>query len=107
MIGKHIIPGLLATSLSLFVSSSQADELVNYRHDSDVDAEWEILMSRREGDPDFKRLYSLRKKLCAEVDSGRLSLDDAIDRFEAERKRVIQERMDRLQDRWGGPGGVG
>jgi hypothetical protein len=107
MLRKHIILGLLTTSLSLSVSSSRADETTNYCHDPQTDADWERLITSHEGDRAFTYLYSLRKDLCAKVDEGEISLGDGIKRFEDERHRVIQERLRRIQQREGGSGRVG
>ena len=55
------------------------------------------LITKHEGDPAYTRLYALRKQLCADVDAGRIRLDEAIERFEAERERTINERFERLE----------
>ena len=62
----------------------------SYCHDSEVNSDWERLVSRHEGDSDYTHLYTLRIDLCRQVDSGQIGLDDAIDGFEVERARVIE-----------------
>jgi hypothetical protein len=104
---NHLILRLLTIALSLSVSSLPADEAANYCHDPQTDADWERMITSHEGDRDFTYLYSLRKDLCTRVDEGEISLGDAIERFEEERHRVIQERMRRIQQREGGSGRVG
>jgi hypothetical protein len=102
---NRLARGLLLVALPLGLA--QAGERANYCHDPSVDADWKQLLSRHEGDPDFQYLYKLRQDLCADVDAGKLSLDEAIESFEAERERVVQdkqERLERLERLQGGTG---
>lgn len=92
---------------ALMLASATATAAENYCNNAAVDAEWERLITRYEGDPDFSYMYSLREDLCADVHSGRLSLADAITRFEAERARVIEQRLKRLQELHGARVGAG
>jgi hypothetical protein len=91
----------------LMLASSAVIAAENYCHDPAIDAEWERLISRYEGDPDFTNLYRLRKELCADVDAHRLTLPEAIKHFEGERARVIEDRLRRLHELQGAPVGAG
>ena len=62
---------------------------------------------RHEGDPAFTYLYSLRQDLCEDVAQGNITLNEAIDHFEAERQRIIDERQERLQERRGSAASAG
>ena len=77
----------------------------SYCHDVAANSDWERLVSRHEGDSDYIHLYTLRKDLCRQVDTGQISLDDAIDRFEAERERVIKEKLEKQEKLCSAPGG--
>ncbi|MGH8501759.1 MAG: hypothetical protein ACREVE_04675 [Gammaproteobacteria bacterium] len=96
---------ILLCALWLMSSSAPASE--NYCRNPAVDAEWERLLVRHEGDPAFTYLYSLRQDLCDKVDQRTITLNDAIDHFEAERQRVIDERQERLQERRGSAASAG
>jgi len=96
---------ILLCALWLMSSSAPASE--NYCRNPAVDAEWERLLVRHEGDQALSHLYSLRQYLCDDVDQDKITLNEAIDRFEAERQRVVNERLERLQKRQAAAAGTG
>ena len=61
----------------------------NYCHDEDANAYWDDLAIRAVDHSDVINLYKLRKELCAQIDSGELTVDEATETFEHERKRVV------------------
>jgi len=42
-------------------------------------------------------MYKLRKQLCASVDSGRVSLEDAIEQFEIHRAIMVEKLRERIE----------
>jgi hypothetical protein len=93
---KHLLISVCLWSLSLVAAVATAAE--NYCHDRSVNAEWERLLVRHEGDTTVTYLYALRNDLCAAVDAGKISLEQAVDRFESERQRMIEQHHHRLQE---------
>ncbi len=51
--------------------------------------------------PEWQAMHRLRRQLCNAVDNGQLSVEDATNHFEAERKRVIKEFKQRLENEHG------
>jgi hypothetical protein len=92
-------PAKFISLCALWLMSSSVPASENYCRNPAVDAEWERLLLRHEGDPAYSYLYSLRQALCDDVDQSKITLNHAIDRFEAERQSVIDERLGRLQER--------
>jgi len=65
---KHLLISVCLWSLSLVAAVATAAE--NYCHDRSVNAEWERLLVRHEGDTTVTYLYALRNDLCAAVDAA-------------------------------------
>jgi len=61
----------------------------NYCHDEEVNADWDDLAIRAVDHTDVINLYKLRKNLCAQIDNGEITIDEATEQFEYERKRVV------------------
>ncbi|MGH8502741.1 MAG: hypothetical protein ACREVE_09790 [Gammaproteobacteria bacterium] len=93
---KHLLISASLWSLSLVAAVATAAE--NYCHDRSINAEWERLLARHEGDTTVTYLYALRNDLCAAVDAGKISLEQAVERFESERQRMIEQHRHRLQE---------
>ena len=64
-------------------------EIPNYCHDDATNAEWESIAKRATANSKVMGLYKLRKDLCARVDHGELSVEEATEIFEKERERVV------------------
>ena len=71
-------------------------DTVNYCHDEAVNRQWENLANSHI-EPEYKELYRFRLELCQQVDAGQISLDEAIDRFEAERARKVESLRKKLE----------
>lgn len=61
----------------------------NYCHDEEVNDYWGDLAIRAVDHTDVINLYKLRKELCDQIDTGEISIEDATNTFEHERKRVV------------------
>ncbi len=80
--------------LLLVSAGSFADDSVNYCHDKVEAKKWEGMLIKYAGELDIIKLYALRVGLCKAVDDKKIKLDDAIDVFDAEHKKVIAEWKD-------------
>jgi hypothetical protein len=78
--------------LLLFVLPSALQAETNYCHDPKTNQQWQQIKRNHRGEQDVEALAALRERLCREVDAGKISVREATERFEAERKRVIQKR---------------
>ena len=61
----------------------------NYCHDEEANADWDDLAIRAVDHTDVINLYKLRKELCAQIDNGEITVDEATEQFEYERRRVV------------------
>lgn len=77
-------------SLSMSPTYPFAGEAENHQDDT-VDADWNWIIRRHEGDACILYLYRLRKAICAAIDAGTLTHGDGIHLFEAARRRIVQE----------------
>ena len=77
---------------------SEAD---NYCTDPKVNQEWERLIKEHRRDPEWRSIYKLRKELCSSVDSGKLTLEDAIEQFEIHRAIMIEKLQGRMEKKHG------
>ena len=81
---------LIAILISGISSLGFATEPTSYCHDKEVNAYWEDLAIQAMDSSDVIRLYKLRKDLCAQIDRGEISVENATDLFEYERARVVE-----------------
>jgi hypothetical protein len=86
---KRLIPALL-----LILSAALDAAEPNYCHDPETNATWEQIKHSHRSERDVEGLYTLRRRLCREVDAGTMTVREATKQFEAERERVIQERQE-------------
>jgi hypothetical protein len=96
---KGIITGL---SLILVFCSIVYAEPENYCLDEKSWKEWDALIEKNPNDIEVQALYALRIGLCAKVDRGEITLDQATEIFESARESIIQKRKEdqkREQDR--------
>lgn len=54
-------------------------------------AGWRTLLQRYPDDYDLRELYQLREQLCADLKRGTISVDDASERFERTRSRLLHK----------------
>ena len=96
---KRVFIGL---SLILIFCSSVYAESENYCHDEKSWKEWDALVEKDPNDMEVQALHALRIGLCAKVDRGGITLDQATKIFESAREAIIQKRKEdqkREQDR--------
>lgn len=68
--------------------------MLSYCHDEEAEHGWALLRAKYADTfqgRDVEYLYGLRVDMCQQVESGALGLEEASERFEAERQRIIQE----------------
>ncbi len=78
-------------TILLFVVLTQAAMAQeNYCHDEETNQQWNALETMSGTHPDLVGLSKYRTSLCAKVDSGELSVEQATVEFEIERERVLK-----------------
>ena len=91
----YITKGLLiGLSLILVLSSLVYAESDNYCHDEKSWKEWDALIEKNPNDMEVQALHALRIGLCAKVDRGEITLEQATGIFESAREAIIQKRKD-------------
>jgi hypothetical protein len=87
--------------LSLFliftVHSVSFAESENYCHDDKSWKVWDALVEKNPNDMEVQALHALRIGLCAKVDRGGITLDQATEIFESAREAIIQKRKEDLK----------
>jgi hypothetical protein len=91
---KRIIRIFLGLSLILVFYSFVYAESENYCHDEKSWKEWDALVSKNPNDMEVQALHALRIGLCAKVDRGGITLDQATEIFESAREAIIQKRKE-------------
>lgn len=81
----------------LLVPGLATGTTVNYCHDPAVEREWSQLTDRYHSVPEWRELNRYRQRLCRRVDTGDLTVERAIDLFEAARTRKIEQLRKRLE----------
>ena len=71
-----------------------AAESENYCHDKESWNEWDALVQKNPNDNEVQALHALRIGLCAKVDRGEITLEQATDIFESAREAIIQKRKE-------------
>ncbi len=92
----------IGLSLILVFCSFIYAESENYCHDKESWKEWAELVEKNTNDIEVQALHALRIGLCAKVDRGGITLDQATEIFESAREAIIQKRKEdqkREQDR--------
>jgi hypothetical protein len=96
---KRLFIGLL---LILVFCSLVYSESENYCQDEKSWKEWDALVEKAPNDMEVQALHALRIGLCAKVDRGGITLDQATEIFESVREAIIQKRKEdqkRQQDK--------
>jgi hypothetical protein len=88
---KRIFLGL---SLILVCCSLVYAESENYCHDEKSWKVWDGLVEKNPNDMEVQALYALRIGLCAKVDRGGITLEQATEIFESAREAIIQKRKE-------------
>jgi hypothetical protein len=78
----------------LVVHSASFAESENYCHDKETWKEWDALVEKNPNDNEVQALHALRIGLCAKVDRGEITLEQATDIFESAREAIIQKRKE-------------
>ena len=84
------IGGLFLMILMFALSVQSLGAMDNYYNDQESWDEWEALVQKYPGDMDLHTLHALRIGLCAKVNRGDLTVEDATDIFEGTRERVFE-----------------
>ena len=66
----------------------------NYCHDKESWEEWDALVERNSNDMEVQALHALRIGLCAKVDRGEITLEQATEIFESAREAIVQKRKE-------------
>ncbi len=66
----------------------------NYCHDKESWKEWDTLVEKNPNDTEVQARHALRIGLCAKVDRGGITLDQATEIFESAREAIIQKRKE-------------
>ncbi len=99
----------LSLCLIFVVHSVSFAQSENYCHDKESWKEWDTLVETNPNDTEVQALHALRIGLCAKVDRGGITLEQATEIFEqateifeSAREAIIQKRKEdqkREQDR--------
>ena len=88
---KRVFFGLF---LALVFCNFVYAESENYCHDQESWKEWDALVDKNPNDMEVQALHALRIGLCAKVDSGEITLEQATAIFESAREAIIQKRKE-------------
>ena len=88
---KRVFIGL---SLILVFCGLVYAESENYCHDKKSWKEWDAIVEKNPNDIEVQALHALRIGLCAKVDRGGITLDQATEIFESAREAIIQKRKE-------------
>ncbi len=84
----------LSLCLIFAVYSASFAESENYCHDQKSWKEWDTLVEKNPNDTEVQALHALRIGLCAKVDRGGITLDQATEIFESAREAIVQKRIE-------------
>jgi len=68
------------------------DPTQNYCKSEEKNAHWGRLLSKNKDDAMIVKLFALRTGLCVMIDAGAVTLNDAIDYFQEEKTKLIDQR---------------
>jgi len=91
----HTFPIIIA---SMFVAPA-ALAVQTDCDEEEAEAGWTALLARHPGNRDLRDLYQLRRRLCREVEEDRLPLEEASERFERARQRLMEKWQERNEQR--------
>jgi hypothetical protein len=66
----------------------------NYCHEEKSWKVWDRLIEKNPNDTEVQTLHALRIGLCAKVDRGEITLEQATEIFESAREAIIQKRKE-------------
>ena len=82
----------LGLSLILVLCNLVYAESENYCNDDQSWKEWDAIVEKNPNDSEVHAHHALRIGLCAKVDRGGITLDQATEIFESAREAIIQKR---------------
>ena len=91
---KRLIAVFIGVALILVLCGLVYAESENYCHDAKSWQEWDRLIEKNPNDMEVQALHALRIGLCAKVDKGGITLDQATEIFESAREAIIQKRKE-------------
>ncbi len=91
---KRLIRVFIGLSLILVFCSLVYAESENYCHDQESWKEWDALVEKNPNDMEVQALHALRIGLCAKVDRGGISLEQATEIFESAREAIVEKRRE-------------
>ena len=83
---------ILGLVLIVIIASQFAIATENYCTDPESWKEWDALVRKYPNDLDVHYLHALRIGLCAKIDRGDLTVEQAIDIFEKARDAVFEKK---------------
>ncbi len=89
---KRLIAVFMGVALILVLCGLVYAESENYCHDKKSWEEWDALVEKNPNDTEVQALHALRIGLCAKVDRGGITLEQATEIFESAREAIIQKR---------------
>jgi hypothetical protein len=87
----------ISLCLIFAVYSASFAEPENYCLDKSSWKEWDALIEKNPNDMEAQALHALRIGLCAKVDKGQITLEQATEIFESAREAIIQKRKEDQQ----------
>jgi hypothetical protein len=99
-----VILAVIALVLPHVVNAEQPidpkdDPKQNYCKDAEKNAAWSKMFSQHPLDPAVVKLYALRSGLCVMIDTGMITLDNAVIYFDEEWNKFIIEREEREKNK--------
>ncbi len=91
---KRLIAVFMGVALILVLCGLGYAESENYCHDKKSWQEWDAIVEKNPNDMEVQALHALRIGLCAKVDRGGITLDQATEIFESAREAIIQKRKE-------------
>lgn len=95
--------------LSLFLNTPAFSEMLSYCHDEEAENGWAQLRDKYADtfqSRDVEYLYGLRADICQQVEAGTLGIEEASERFELERERIVEQWRAREIEKIRDVGGV-
>ena len=92
--GNMLTRLFVGLSLAFVFCSLVYAESENYCHDEKSWKEWDALVEKNPNDMEVQALHALRIGLCAKVDRGQITLEQAMNIFESAREAIIQKRKE-------------
>ena len=84
----------LSLCLVFAVHSASFAESENYCHDQKSWKKWDALVEKNPNDMEVQALHALRIRLCAKVDRGGITLEQATEIFESAREAIVEKRRE-------------